>query len=293
LDTLSKGAAAWRVPAALVGALLLVSGCATPPTNDPAAMDAYKAANDEFEPTNRVIFDANMTLDRYTLKPIAFVYKEVVPKEGREAVGSFLDNLRTPVIFANDLMQGEWDRAWTTVVRFAANSTFGIGGLFDVAADMGYQKHDEDFGQTLAVWGVQEGPYLMLPLFGPSNPRDAIGRLVDSVLDPMTWVAPDWANYSRFGVSAVHYRAEHYDELNDLEKSSLDFYAAIRSLYRQKRNDEIRNGKPSAVPSLGVAPGGAELPMEDEERTAPAPQPSVSVPAPVTATPVSFAAPAN
>jgi phospholipid-binding lipoprotein MlaA len=252
-------------------------------------MDAYNQANDGLEPTNRVIFDANMAVDRYTLKPVAFVYKEVVPKEGREAVGSFLDNLRTPVVFANDLMQFEWGRAWTTVVRFAANSTFGIGGLFDVAAGLGYQKHDEDFGQTLAVWGIQEGPYLMLPLFGPSNPRDALGRVVDSVLDPLSWVAPDWANYSRFGVSAIHYRAEHYDELNDLEKSSLDFYAAIRSLYRQKRNDEIRNGKPSAVPSLSISPGGADLPMEDER---PAPPPSAAAPAPITATPVSFTAPA-
>jgi len=294
LNTKQSGPAAWRAFVALAGAALLVSGCATPPKDDPAAMDAYNQANDELEPTNRVIFDVNMTVDKYTLKPIAYVYKEVVPKEGRQAVGSFLDNLRTPVIFANDLMQGEWDRAWTTVVRFAANSTFGLGGLLDVAADMGYEKHDEDFGQTLAVWGVGEGPYLMLPLFGPSNPRDAVGRVVDAVLDPMTWVAPDWANYSRFGLTAVHVRAEHYDELNDLEKSSLDFYAAIRSLYRQKRNDEIRNGKPGAVPSLGVSPvgGGAELPMDEPEEPraqAPVPaQPSVSVQSPIRATPVSL-----
>jgi phospholipid-binding lipoprotein MlaA len=286
LDRLFKGTAAWRLPAVLLGALLLVSGCASAPANDPAATDAFKAANDEFEPTNRVIFDANMAVDRYTLKPISYVYKEVVPKEGRQAVGSFLDNLRTPVILANDLLQGEWNRAMDTVVRFAANTTFGIGGLFDVAADLGYQKHDEDFGQTLAVWGVQEGPYLMLPLFGPSNPRDAVGRAVDMVFDPISWLAPSWANWTRFGVSGVHVRADHYDELNDLEKSSLDFYAAIRSLYRQKRNDDIRNGAPSAVPSLGISPGGADLPMEDEE-------PAPSAAAPITATPVSFTAPAH
>jgi phospholipid-binding lipoprotein MlaA len=218
------------------------------------------------------------------LKPIAFVYKEGVPKEGREAVSSFLDNLRTPVVFANDMMQGEWDRAWTTVVRFAANSTFGVGGLLDVAADMGYAKHDEDFGQTLAVWGVSEGPYLMLPLFGPSNPRDAVGRVVDTVLDPIGWLAPSWVNYSRFGVTGVHIRAEHYDELNDLEKSSLDFYAAIRSLYRQKRNDEIRNGVAGAVPSLSIGPmgGTAESPMEDPA------QPRSEMRTPAEAAPVSL-----
>jgi phospholipid-binding lipoprotein MlaA len=289
LDKFLSGAA-WRVPAALLGALLLVSGCATPPANDPAAMDAYKQADDPLEPTNRVVFDVNMALDKAILKPIAFVYKEGVPKEGREAVSSFLDNLRTPVIFANDLMQGEMNRAWTTLVRFAANSTFGVGGLMDVAADMGYQKHDEDFGQTLAVWGVEEGPYLMLPLFGPSNPRDAAGRVVDSVLDPLSWVAPGWAQYSRFGLSAVDERAAHYDELNDLEKSSLDFYAAIRSLYRQKRADEIRNGKPSAVPSLGISPGGAaEMPTMDD----PAEPTSEAMPPAPKAMPVSMVVPAN
>jgi phospholipid-binding lipoprotein MlaA len=284
LDKLLVGTAAWRVPLALIGAVVLVSGCATAPTDDPAALEAYQQANDEAEPTNRVIFDVNMALDKAVLKPIAFVYKEGVPKEGREAVGSFLDNLRTPVIFANDLMQGEWDRAWTTVVRFAANSTFGVGGLLDVAADLGYAKHDEDFGQTLAVWGVAEGPYLMLPLFGPSNPRDAVGRVVDTVLDPIGWLAPGWANYSRYGTSAVHIRAEHYDELNDLEKSSLDFYAAIRSLYRQKRNDEIRNGVPGALPSLTISPvgGTAATPMEDPA------QPRSEMRAPTEAAPVSL-----
>jgi len=271
LDRFARGPAARRFSVALIGATLLLSGCATPPKDDPAALEAFNQANDEAEPFNRTVFDVNMALDKAILKPIAFVYKEGVPMEGRQAVGSFLSNLRTPVIFANDLMQGEWDRAWTTLVRFAANSTFGIGGLVDVAQDMGFQKHDEDFGQTLAVWGVQEGPYLMLPLFGPSNPRDAVGRVVDMVLDPLTWYAPDWASYSRFGLTAVHSRAEHYDELNDLEKSSLDFYAAIRSLYRQKRNDEIRNGGTPELPGLLLTQ-----------------QPQA--PAPIGATPASFTA---
>ena len=250
-----------RVAGVLIGAALLISGCATPPENDPAAMETYRQANDQAEPFNRTVFDVNMGLDKAVLKPISYVYKETVPLEGRQAVTSFLDNLRTPVIFANDLMQGEARRAWTTLVRFVANSTFGIGGLIDVAADMGYAKHDEDFGQTLAVWGVGDGSYLMLPLFGPSNPRDAIGRVVDIILDPMTWFAPNYLQYARFGTEAVDSRTAHYNEIEDLEKNSLDFYAAVRSLYRQKRTDEIRNGVPTATP-FGPSPTGAGAPME-------------------------------
>jgi phospholipid-binding lipoprotein MlaA len=251
----------------ILGAALLLSGCATPPTGDPAAMEAFRQANDELEPMNRTLFDVNMSLDKAVLKPIAYVYKEGVPAEGQEAIGNFLANLRTPVILLNDLLQGEWTRAGDTIVRFAANSTFGLGGLLDVATHMGVPAHDEDFGQTLAVWGVEEGPYLMLPLFGPSNPRDAVGRVVDILTDPIGWFAPDPATYARFGTTATHTRAKHYDELNDLEKNSLDFYAALRSLYRQKRADEIRNGVPSATP-FGPSPLGAGGSMELDDQKA-------------------------
>jgi phospholipid-binding lipoprotein MlaA len=286
LDKISCGTAARRFSFGLVGALLLLSGCATPPENDPAAMQAYRQANDELEPFNRTMFDVNMGLDKAVLKPVAYVYKEAMPREGREAIGSFLANLRTPVVLANDLMQGEWSRAGDTMVRFLANSTFGLGGLVDVASDMGFAKHDEDFGQTLAVWGVEEGTYLMLPLFGPSNPRDAVGRVVDLVLDPLTWFAPSPWGVVRFSTNATHNRAEHYDELNDLEKSSLDFYAAIRSLYRQKRNDEIRNGVPSAVPALAPSPLGAESPFDK-----PMEPNAEAAPVPLLVTPASYTAP--
>jgi phospholipid-binding lipoprotein MlaA len=213
LDSLTKDVpAARRVCAvALTGLTLAMAGCATPPANDPAAIEAYKRANDPIEPFNRHMLEVNLVLDNAVLKPIAYVYKETLPQFSQDAVDAFLHNLRTPVILANDLMQGDGDRAWTTFVRFAANSTFGLGGLIDVAADMGYPAHDEDFGQTLAVWGIEDGPYLMLPLFGPSNPRDAVGRLVDTLIDPLSYVAPSSWQIGQFAAEAVDDRAKNYD----------------------------------------------------------------------------------
>ena len=227
-----------------------ISGCATPPEGDAAAIEAQKQANDPIERVNRGIFAVNRGLDKAILKPLAFAYREVVPQPGRDGVRNVLDNLRGPIILDNDLLQGEIDRAATTFWRFIVNSTFGLLGLFDVATEMGLARHDEDFGQTLAVWGVGDGPYIMLPLFGPSNPRDTVGLIVDVFLDPFNIVArnedAEYLSYTRFGLRAVDNRARRYDTLNDLERTSLDFYASIRSLYRQRRDDEIRNGVPSA-----------------------------------------------
>ncbi len=272
--------AARRVLAiAVAGGLLALGGCATPPENDPAAMAAFKQANDPLEPFNRNMLKANLVLDDAVLKPIAYVYKETLPQFAQDSVDSFLHNLRTPVILANDLMQGSGDRAWTTVVRFAANTTFGLGGLIDVAADMGYPSHDEDFGQTLAVWGVEPGPYLMLPLFGPSNPRDAIGRIVDSVIDPISYLAPTSWQLGQFGAEAVDDRAMNYDAIEDLKKTSLDFYAAVRSLYRQRRADEIRNGAPTASGSGSPSPlsGEPESPATDQKAEEAAPATSMLI----------------
>jgi len=134
-------------------------------------------------------------------------------------------------------------------MRFIINSSVGIAGLRDQATNWGFEDHDEDFGQTLAVWGVGEGPYLMLPVLGPSNPRDAIGKLVDSLIDPINlWADNDdreWVPITRTAVNGLDTRDRLWDILNDLEKSSIDYYAAIRSLYRQRRNDDISNGSGS------------------------------------------------
>lgn len=254
-------------------ASMVLVGCATAPDrSDPEAMAEYQEINDPGEPTMRAIFAFNQALDKAILKPVANVYRETTPEKFRTGVHNFLNNLRTPVIFFNDVMQGDIQRALETLGRFLVNTTVGILGINDTAGDLGLEYHNEDFGQTLAVWNMPEGPYLMLPIFGPSNPRDAVGRVVDFFIDPLNMWArnadEEWTMYARTAVDAIDFRALHYDTIEDLEKSSLDFYAAVRSLYRQRRNDEINNGEvdPStSVPSIGSMPNFDIDPDEENE----------------------------
>lgn len=260
-----------RVLAPVAVVLVLATGCATPPpASDKDAVAEYNEINDPAEPTMRAIFTFNRALDTMILKPAAVVYKDMLPKPVQTRVHNFLNNLRSPVIFINDLLQGDMDRAGTTFVRFLINTTVGILGLGDPASDLGYAFHDEDFGQTLAKWGLQDGPYVMLPVFGPSNPRDAVGLVVDFFIDPFSNWARNTDNngliIARTATSAVDSRARHFDALEDLEKSSLDYYAAIRSLYRQRRIDEIKNGKSSAnspAPSINQLPDSAPTAGEE------------------------------
>lgn len=234
-------------------AALILAGCATtPPADDKVAMAAFKEANDPYEPFNRVMFDLNLALDNAVLRPAASIYRSVLPEPVQNGVHNFLHNLRSPVIFGNDLLQGELSRASSTLARFAMNSTVGILGLYDFAADVGIKKHNEDFGQTLAVWKVEPGPYLVLPIFGPSNPRDGLGKVADVLIDPLTWLAPFEVQVARTVGAAVDARARNFDQINDLEKNSLDFYSAVRSLYRQRRADEIRNGVPISTNPVTV-----------------------------------------
>jgi phospholipid-binding lipoprotein MlaA len=248
----------------LLVASLLAGGCAVMP--DPADEEAvaeFNEINDPAEPTNRAVFGVNRGLDSALLKPVATAYRDATPQFFQDRINDALDNLRAPVIFLNDVLQGELKRAATTLVRFIINSTLGLLGLNDIATDLGIKGHNEDFGQTLAVWGVPEGPYVMLPLFGPSNPRDAIGMVVDFLIDPFNiWAGNtdrDFAVFARSGTRAVDLRAIYMEALDELEKSSLDFYASIRSLYRQRRANEINNGEPSAnmpAPGIGLGPSG-------------------------------------
>jgi phospholipid-binding lipoprotein MlaA len=211
--------------------------------------------NDPLEPINRVIFEFNEFLQDVLLRPISKLYNENINVTVRQAIGNFLDNLSTPVVLANDILQGEFDRALTTFGRAMINSTMGIFGLADVASELGIEDHDEDFGQTLAVYGIEEGFYLVLPIFGPSNPRDAIGKLfVDSYFDPLgQWLDntdQDTVNYVMTGTSALDEYAGIVDELEQVKKTSVDYYAAVRSLYRQKRKAEIRNGSELELPPI-------------------------------------------
>ena len=262
---------ATRLGPARVCALLLavsaVAGCATVP-EDPYERAAFEEANDPLEPTNRAIFSFNRELDRYFFRPLAEGYRTIVPEPGRRSLRNFLNNLRTPVILANDLFQAELRRASITLGRFAVNSTAGVGGLFDVATWMGLEFHDEDFGQTLAVWGMPAGPFIMLPIFGPSSPRHAIGLVADAFLDPLTYVAEnndvEYALVIRSFVDGIDKRARVIDVLDEIEKTSLDFYATIRSLYRQRRADEINNGEtPTEVPGPSIlSEDGDEIDQE-------------------------------
>ena len=166
-----------------------------------------------------------------------------------------LNNLKTPVILANDLLQGEPERALVTTQRFVINTTVGIGGIFDRAEDMGYERHKEDFGQTMAVWGVGEGFYLVLPIFGPSNPRDAVGKMVvDSYFDPVGYYLKNTDQeeygYARMVIDGVDQYGNVREELARVKKTSVDYYAAVRSLYRQKRESEIRTGASGDLPAI-------------------------------------------
>jgi phospholipid-binding lipoprotein MlaA len=242
---------------------LFASGCAAAPDpNDAAAVAEYNVINDPAEPTMRTIFEFNRTFDHAILKPVAGAYKDAVPDRIREGIYNFINNLRSPIIFINDVLQGNPERAMQTMARFMVNTTVGFLGFNDQAAALGMSSHSEDFGQTLATWGAGEGPYLVLPILGPSNPRDAVGMAVDFFIDPINMVmnnlSGDWGIFALKGGRAVDFRARYWDEIGDLEKSSLDYYATVRSLYRQHRNNEIRNGNPPEMvpgPSIGARPG--------------------------------------
>jgi phospholipid-binding lipoprotein MlaA len=224
--------------------LLCVGACATVP-EDPVARAEFERTNDPLEPMNRSIFGFNMTADRYVIRPAAEAYRDYVPNPVRTGIRNVIDNLKQPVVFANHVLQGDPTRASTTLARFVLNSFMGIGGIFDVATERGYPRQQGDFGQTLFVWGADEGPFLMLPLLGPSNPRDGIGRGVDSFIDPWGYVADSTVfGLSRLVVDGVDERSKYIEELDNIERTSLDFYATIRSLARQRRVEQLYHGNP-------------------------------------------------
>ncbi len=259
-----------------LAALTLVAGCASQPKpaadgwteNDGQEMADVDTENDPFELLNRFTFAFNLMLDTMVFQPVAAAYNFFLPVEVRNSVRNTVRNLRSPLILVNDLLQGELARAETTLVRFLLNSTIGVLGLFDVAADMGYPYHDEDFGQTLGAHGMGEGFYLVLPILGPSNPRDGIGMLVDMYLDPMAYAAEaaDVEDFllARTVAGGIDKRARNIDTIEDLKRDSIDFYARVRSLYRQSRVNEINNGEaPEDTPTPGLYSFGFD--SDDDE----------------------------
>lgn len=236
-----------RSRAGLLGAALILAatlaGCASPPAaDDPDAVAEYKAINDPLEPANRVFFAINNGLDVVILRPIALAYHYAVPEIVRNHAHNVLVNLGTPVVLANDMMEGKPRRAGDTLARMVLNTTLGLLGVFDVATDWGYPAHDADFGITLAAWGLPDGAYLFLPVLGPSNPRDAAGFGVDYLLDPFTYGGGDILNglrWGRLGLGAIDARERVLVDLDRIYAQALDPYATIRSLARQRRKAQV------------------------------------------------------
>jgi phospholipid-binding lipoprotein MlaA len=244
---------------------LAVAGCAAPGATGAGQVAAAPAEdfNDPFEDTNRSIFGFNQSVDQDVLLPVAKAYRDVLPEPVRQAVHNFLQNLDGPVIFANDVLQGQAGLAGNTIVRLALNTTIGIAGIFDVAAQIGVPYHTNDLGITLATWGFAEGPYVIVPVLGPSNPRDIVGKVGDGFADPGNYVAGEHhllaAVIARTATSGIDERSRNIESLADIERTALDYYATIRSLYRQRRQAQIRHEKsdlpnPSPVGGSDGAP---------------------------------------
>ncbi len=194
---------------------------------------------DPLEPMNRIVFAVNEAVDFLVLQPVAWVYNKVVPDPVILAVRRFFDNLESPVIVANDLLQLEFEDAAVAAARFGVNTTAGVLGFFDVASGLGLPAHHADFGQTLHSYGVGPGPYVVLPLFGPSTARDGTGSIVDIFLDPTTYVIPRPESFALTGSKAISIREELLAPLDELKASSIDYYAAVRGAYYQVRAVEL------------------------------------------------------
>ncbi len=199
---------------------------------------------DPFEPVNRAIYGFNDGADRLVLGPVSSAYGAVVPEPGRNRVRDFVDNLKSPVWLLNDLLQGEWDRAGTTAARFGLNSTVGVLGFYDFAAKHAdLPKHDEDFGQTLATYGVGNGPYIVLPLLGPSTLRDTVGLAVDAGVDPLNYAqfdGDDEFNVGRRVADVVDIR-HRLDPVVEVARRARDPYVEARTVYIQNRQQRVAN----------------------------------------------------
>jgi len=217
--------------------------------------DLVAETEDPLEGLNRVVFGFNQVVDHLVLEPSARIYRAVIPRPVRTGVTNVLNNLASPITLTNDILQGNPEAAANTIKRFMVNSTLGIGGIFDHATGLGEPLHYEDFGQTLGVWGVGSGPYLVIPILGPSNPRDASGMVVDTAVNPMTWIlydAPLWQKSIPVGTQIVVSREAILDDYDNLRKNSPDLYASVRDLYAQKRQAEIANEAAGYNPGSGV-----------------------------------------
>ncbi|MEO5573628.1 MAG: VacJ family lipoprotein [Gammaproteobacteria bacterium] len=224
--------------ATLTGVLILLSGCTT------LQLSQDEEARDPFEGLNRAIYSFNEGVDRNVLKPVATGYKNTIPQPVRTGVSNFFNNLAYPTVVINDLLQGKFKQGISDGSRFIANTVFGVLGIFDVATSMGMPAHNEDFGQTFAVWGIGEGPYLVLPLFGPSNPRDGIGSVLDYQADILSSYDNTAGRSAARALKAVDKRSDLLSAGRILDQAALDSYSFRREAYRQRRLNLIYDGNP-------------------------------------------------
>ncbi len=255
----SKGKLFARAKVMAMSLALCMSLTACSTTSEP---NYSGEVSDPFEELNRKTFAFNEALDKAVFNPVVKGYRTVVPQPARTGVRNFVRNLNSPIIVGNQILQGDVEGAAGGVTRFAVNTVFGVGGLIDVAADAGLPYEKEDFGQTLAVWGVGSGPYVVMPIFGPSTMRDATGSLVDGYADPLRIYLDnideeEWI-YARAGLQGLVAKDEFYDVLNDLRMNSFDYYAAVRSVYIQNRNALINDQDPEMA-------AGPAIPDYDDE----------------------------
>jgi phospholipid-binding lipoprotein MlaA len=235
-------------------AALMLAGCASIPSGKPDPRDPL-------ERFNRSVFKFNDALDRAVARPVAKAYVKVTPRVVRTGIGNVFNNLNTLGTAVNDVLQGKMRQAGRDSARFLMNSTLGLGGLFDPASAAGLELNDEDFGQTFGKWGIEAGPYLMLPFLGPSTFRDTVGRLVDQFTYPPTYLEDDSTRYLIRGVGLVDMRADLLD-LDEQLDQSYDRYAFVRNAWLQRREFQVTDGEIAEDPSLELEDGL-------EEETAP------------------------
>ena len=238
-----------KISAQVLSALTLtlaLASCSTPSAES-------LAQNDPWEKTNRDVFDFDVRLDHAVARPVARGYRDAVPEPVRDGIHNALTNLHAPVVLANDVLQGDGDKAVNTFGRIVINSTVGVAGFIDVASKIGIPGHDNDFGITLGKAGAAEGSYLVLPFAGPLPPRDLLGTGVDIAFDPLTYArfhGSDTWMVVRFGMGVLDSRSSQLDAVETIERSSIDFYATSRNLYRQSRNAKINEGKVGGTDDL-------------------------------------------
>ena len=250
-----------RLPGRFAAALIacaLIGGCATGKKGpDP---------RDPFEPINRGIYNFNEKVDQAVLQPTARVYRFVVPSFVRQSVSNAFSNVDDVRVGINNVLQGKFAIAYGDFGRVMINSTLGVLGLFDIASEAGIEKHQEDFGQTLAKWGVREGPFIMLPLFGPSTVRDTGGWVVDWFLDPITYVNPSRAHNQLLFGRIISRRTELLDASKVLDAAALDEYEFVRDAYLQRRGNLVYDGKPPADKVPGLEPPRPNDPQPAESQ---------------------------